>query len=64
MPCPNDDRECRFKDQTKHGYSCVDIATPFCELGSGCIDECPFSYEPHDEHLAIEAFNKKYPNIP
>jgi hypothetical protein len=55
--------QCPFKDQTEHGYECVDIYTEyvnkwligFCECGEGCISDCSYSWKNGDNSLKEQA---------
>lgn len=40
--------QCPFKDETPHGYECVDLLfgtiVSFCEVGENCLEKCPYSF--------------------
>jgi hypothetical protein len=56
--------QCEFSQETPHGYQCVDITYfqghTFCEVGDGCIAQCPHSWQPGtDKAVVAEAWSKQ-----
>lgn len=62
--CPH--YQCPFSEMTKHGYECVDVFTSevngapvsFCEIGEGCLTECPLSWKKGDNSAQEKAAEK------
>lgn len=55
--------QCEFSDQTEHGYECVDVVGAWCEVGDGCLEECPYSWPESDTEItnkAVRAFEDRY----
>lgn len=49
---------------TQSGFECVEIVAGCCEVGEGCVKECPFSWEKTNyrmARIARNAFAAKYP---
>lgn len=48
--------QCPYASQTDHGYECVELisgpTSQICEVGEGCVEECPFSFKPDDAEAA------------
>lgn len=69
MACEKREREgscnhsqCPFPD--KSGYECVEIVGGYCEVGLGCVKECPYSYQGKRKNkFATQAFEAKYPEL-
>jgi len=42
--------QCPFPDENPEGVQCIDIdhfqGHTFCEIGEGCLDKCPHSWQP------------------
>lgn len=55
-----DHYQCPYKDQTTHGYECVDVIEEFCECGDGCIEECPYSFAPEFQEYVTQLFSRRY----
>ncbi len=50
---------CEYPNQS--GYSLVEVVEGFCEVGTGCEKNCPFSWQEKDkkkERKANEAFQR------
>jgi hypothetical protein len=56
--------QCPFRQATSHGYACVDVVDHYCEVGEGCLADCPYSWRLGDTETrsaAFEAFERRFP---
>ena len=44
---------CQFNDQS--GWNLVEVVSGFCEVGSGCVKECPHSWRKKDKKTEAKA---------
>jgi hypothetical protein len=57
--------QCPFPQETPHGYECIDIEAYkgelFCEVGEGCLEKCPYSWQPNTPKAELnKQWNKEF----
>lgn len=40
--------KCAYRDKSPHGNECVNVVGGYCEVGEGCVPECPHSWSKND----------------
>ena len=66
-----DHYQCPFKDETEHGYQCVDVVEGIflfldeknkgiCECGDGCLEKCKYSFDPEVQVEVTKIFSEMY----
>lgn len=56
--CPH--YQCPYKDETEHGYECVEVVDIYCECGDGCLEKCEYSFPPEKMDEVTKIFAEKY----
>ena len=46
--------QCKYPNETKHGYKCMDIIHGLCSEGEDCLKKCAYSFKAEDVGISPE----------